>query len=165
MRTLYLVSILAMLALALIACAAGDASLRPSEAKAPRAVQAAPDTGIAAPEIAAAGVIRIVAPLSTTEPDRERSYRSYPAPTGRPGFRKYYQIRCYPGCHSYPETYGQDDASATQPTATPTVDAARAHRSYPAPTGAPGFRKYYQIRCYPGCHTYSSTPEPARIHP
>jgi len=31
---------------------------------------------------------------------RERLYRSYPAPTGLPGFRRYYQMRCYPGCHS-----------------------------------------------------------------
>ena len=44
-------------------------------------------------------------PASTPEPvqiagDPERPYRSYPAPTGLPAFRLYYQKRCYPGCHS-----------------------------------------------------------------
>lgn len=43
-------------------------------------------------------------------------------------------------------------------------DLDRLHRSYPAPTGYPGFRKYYQKRCYPGCHTYG-TPTPDRVHP
>jgi hypothetical protein len=39
-------------------------------------------------------------------------------------------------------------------------------RPYPAPTGLPAFRRYYQIRYYPGCHTYgSATPVPTRIHP
>jgi len=38
----------------------------------------------------------------TPEPTRERLYRSYPAPTGQAGFRRYYQIRCYPGCHTGP---------------------------------------------------------------
>jgi hypothetical protein len=48
-------------------------------------------------------------PASTPEPvqiagDPERPYRSYPAPTGLPGFRLYYQKRCYPGCHTYDES-------------------------------------------------------------
>ena len=43
----------------------------------------------------------------------------------------------------------------------------RLHRSYPAPTGYPGFRKYYQKRCYPGCHTDTTqgTPTPPVTHP
>ena len=42
----------------------------------------------------------------------------------------------------------------------------RQHRSYPAPTGYPGFRKYYQKRCYPGCHyDVSGTPTPQVAHP
>lgn len=41
----------------------------------------------------------------------------------------------------------------------------RAYRSYPAPTGLPGFRRYYQKRCYPGCHSYSGTPVPGQKHP
>ena len=43
----------------------------------------------------------------------------------------------------------------------------RPHRSYPAPTGYPGFRKYYQKRCYPGCHEDSTagTPTPQVTHP
>ncbi|MGQ9599916.1 MAG: hypothetical protein ACUVWZ_10925, partial [Anaerolineae bacterium] len=72
-------------------------------------------------------------PTNTPAPTQTRLIRPYPAPTGLPGFRRYYQIRCYPGCH-----YG--------PTPTP---AQRPYRSYPAPTGLPGFRRYYQIRCYP----------------
>jgi hypothetical protein len=46
-------------------------------------------------------------PTDTPEPvlqvseETDRPFRSYPAPTGYPGFRKYYQKRCYPGCHSY----------------------------------------------------------------
>jgi hypothetical protein len=43
----------------------------------------------------------------------------------------------------------------------------RLHRSYPAPTGYPGFRKYYQKRCYPGCHydATDGTPTPQVTHP
>jgi hypothetical protein len=43
----------------------------------------------------------------------------------------------------------------------------RLHRSYPAPTGYPGFRKYYQKRCYPGCHydAAEGTPTPQVVHP
>jgi hypothetical protein len=164
MRTFYSLGILATVALVLVACAIDDAS-QLTETEHPEVVHIAPDAGIPEPAVAADAVIRVVAPLSTAEPERERPYRSYPAPTGYPGFRKYYQMRCYPGCHSYPTVYPEGETAAAQPTATPTVDTARAYRSYPAPTGAPGFRKYYQIRCYPGCHSYSSTPEPARIHP
>jgi hypothetical protein len=62
---------------------------------------------------------------------------------------------------------------AAMPTSPPTltVEEAQAlqrlHRSYPAPTGYPGFRKYYQKRCYPGCHddSTSGTPTPQVAHP
>ena len=47
---------------------------------------------------------------------------------------------------------------------TPSMTSAsdRPNRSYPPPTGEAGFRRYYQKRCYPGCHV-QSTPTPA--HP
>jgi hypothetical protein len=62
------------------------------------------------------------------------------------------------------------------PAGTPEPARERPYRSYPAPTGQAGFRLYYQKRCYPGCHTYSTpedalgaqaiaTPEPARERP
>ena len=62
---------------------------------------------------------------------------------------------------------------AAMPTSPPTLTAEEAravqrlHRSYPAPTGYPGFRKYYQKRCYPGCHydSTSGTPTPQVTHP
>lgn len=103
--------------------------------------------------------IKAVAPSSTAEPLRERPYRSYPAPTGYPGFRQYYQKRCYPGCHSYGTPAATPEAVVV---VEPTQE--RPHRSYPAPTGYPGFRQYYQKRCYPGCHSYG-TPAPTRVHP
>jgi len=58
---------------------------------------------------------------------------------------------------------------ADSPTATPEVASAseRPYRSYPAPTGYPAFRKYYQKRCYPGCHydVTAGTPTPQAVHP
>jgi hypothetical protein len=62
---------------------------------------------------------------------------------------------------------------AAMPTSLPPLTAEEAqvlqrlHRSYPAPTGYPGFRKYYQKRCYPGCHDdgTSGTPTPQVAHP
>jgi hypothetical protein len=170
MRFFYLLGILALLIVALIACGSGDASLPRSETELPEVVQAALESPPQQQMAEVPEVIRVVAPLSTDEPARERPNRSYPAPTGAAGFRKYYQMRCYPGCHSYPATYGQSEAPTAQPTATPTVGRERPNRSYPAPTGAPGFRKYYQMRCYPGCHSYpaaygESTPEPTKVHP
>jgi len=103
MRTFYSLGILATVALVLVACAIDDAS-QLTETEHPEVVHIAPDAGIPEPAVAADAVIRVVAPLSTAEPERERPYRSYPAPTGYPGFRKYYQIRCYPGCHTYSST-------------------------------------------------------------
>lgn len=104
-------------------------------------------------------------PAATGEAGRHRDYRSYPAPTGAAGFRRYYQIRCYPGCHTGATPAAPADASVDT-VALDQGSTERPYRSYPAPTGAPGFRRYYQIRCYPGCHTYpAATPEPTRIHP
>ena len=55
------------------------------------------------------------------------------------------------------------------PSSTPAVVPAgnRLYRSYPAPTGYPGFRKYYQKRCYPGCHydATEGTATPQAVHP
>jgi len=77
-------------------------------------------------------------------------------PFGAPGrptedtFRRYYQIRCYPGCHEVQKTKPSTEMSQS-------------------PWGAPGkpsadtFRRYYQIRCYPGCHTEQKGPRP--VHP
>jgi hypothetical protein len=105
--------------------------------------------------------------LATSRPDRPRYYKSYPAPTGLPGFRKYYQRRCYPGCH-----YGYNVVTPTPQTEThavPSVEPTRTryYKSYPAPTGQPAFRKYYQRRCYPGCHYGGTviTPSPGIVHP
>jgi hypothetical protein len=129
MKQALLISLFVVLVLALIACFPNAMSIE-VEAPVHMAIKAALPTG-------------------TPEPIRERPNRSYPAPTGYPGFRVYYQKRCYPGCHSYP--------SAT-PTSISAIEASqeRPYRSYPAPTGYPGFRVYYQKRCYPGCHTYST---------
>ena len=107
------------------------------------------------------------APVGTPDPERQRYYKSYPAPTGQAGFRKYYQKRCYPGCH-YGNAIVTPETSAethTLPEAKPTQ--VRYYRSYPAPTGEAGFRKYYQKRCYPGCHYGGQvvTPEPNAVHP
>ena len=115
--------------------------------------------------------------LGTPGLERERPYRSYPAPTGRAGFRKYYQKRCYPGCHS--GNTGSTPTTLADTHKVPTAEIPEAktaegqptrprfYKSYPAPTGAPGFRKYYQKRCYPGCHTGYEvvTPGPTSVQP
>jgi len=52
----------------------------------------------------------------------------------------------------------------TQASETPTL-------TVEPPFGAPGkpsartFRRYYQIRCYPGCHVTQKGPVPTRVHP
>ena len=63
------------------------------------------------------------APSSGVEPagNPERLYRSYPAPTGFPGFRKYYQKRCYPGCHYDAPASGAPEAEVPEGTPTPQV--------------------------------------------
>jgi len=115
--------------------------------------------------------------LGTPGLERERPYRSYPAPTGQAGFRKYYQKRCYPGCHSgnpvaTPATLA--DTHKVPPAEGPEAKAVEAqptrpryYKPYPAPTGAAAFRKYYQKRCYPGCHygDQAVRPGPTAIHP
>ena len=79
------------------------------------ATLAAQPTGTPAPDLRATVLSAVDAtmtaqPTSTPEPvlisetDRERPYRSYPEPTGFPGFRLYYQIRCYPGCQRHAGT-------------------------------------------------------------
>ncbi len=161
MRPFYLLGILAILIAVLVACGTGDAPVSEQETEPPGAVEPVLATDEPLQEMAESAVAEIAAPLSTAEPDQERLHRSYPAPTGYPGFRKYYQKRCYPGCHYDATKSGESDTSIAQPT----VSAERVHRSYPAPTGYPGFRKYYQKRCYPGCHYDSSDAEPTRVHP
>jgi hypothetical protein len=125
------------------------------------------DTLDAKPGSAAHAMAEEIYAAGTPEPTRVRAYRSYPAPTGLPGFRKYYQKRCYPGCHYGEPIVTPSAATDVEPSPTPTPTRVRAYRSYPAPTGLPGFRKYYQKRCYPGCHYGESvvTPMPAKVHP
>jgi hypothetical protein len=146
-----LVAIVALLAL----CLLGMVALIPGET-----LQAEPGS-------AAHTTSKGIYAADTPEPERVRPYRSYPAPTGLPAFRKYYQKRCYPGCH-----YGQPVVTPSvekdaEPTPTPEATRVRVYRSYPAPTGLPGFRKYYQRRCYPGCHYGQPviTPIPNQVHP
>ena len=161
MRHFSLFGILVILVAVLVACGTGDAAQSPGETEASGAVHSSLATSEPPEATAEPAVAQISVPLTTAEPTRERLYRPYPAPTGEPAFRKYYQKRCYPGCHYGPAT--SDEYSA--PTAQPTVSAERPYRTYPAPTGYPGFRKYYQKRCYPGCHYDSSAAEPTKVHP
>ena len=112
-----------------------------------------------------ASIESAVQPTGTAEASRERLYRSYPAPTGYPGFRRYYQKRCYPGCHTYGASATTESAKETPTRAVSELSHDRPYRSYPAPTGFAGFRRYYQKRCYPGCHTYGVTPVATVVHP
>ena len=160
MRRFSLFGILVILVAVVVACGSGDTK-SPGDSDAPEVVQASLATSEPSEAPAEPAVVEIAVPLATAEPTRERLYRSYPAPTGYPGFRVYYQKRCYPGCHYSSSTSDQESV----PTAQPTVSAERPYRSYPAPTGYPGFRKYYQKRCYPGCHYDSSAAEPTKVHP
>ena len=113
MKTLPLGILLAFTLLVLSACAANSTPEPDLEATVQAAVQSTLDaqpTDTPAPDLQATLVAAVEATL-TAQPTRpavdapevasarERPYRSYPAPTGYPGFRKYYQKRCYPGCH------------------------------------------------------------------
>lgn len=165
MKKLFLLGSLVLLGLALVACGSGDTTLAEPKTAGPTVVQVAAPSAPPEPGTPEPAVVEVAAPIDTPEPVRERSYRSYPAPTGYPGFRVYYQKRCYPGCHSYPATPGPDEVSQAQPTEVSSTVRERPYRSYPAPTGYPGFRVYYQKRCYPGCHSYPGEAAPTRVHP
>jgi hypothetical protein len=96
-------------------------------------------------------------PAPVVQTDETLTPTSEP-PFGAPGkpsedtFRRYYQIRCYPGCHEVQKDRPSNEMSQS-------------------PWGAPGkpsddtFRRYYQIRCYPGCHETQKGPQPTRVHP
>ena len=116
---------------------------------------------------AAAGVVQATDAVNPPATERDRLHRPYPAPTGQAGFRKYYQKRCYPGCHYGVATPTPPIAADTHDVAAGQPDRPRYYKSYPAPTGQAGFRKYYQKRCYPGCHYGSAvvTPIPSVFHP
>ena len=105
--------------------------------------------------------------MPTLGATRDRAFRSYPAPTGAAGFRRYYQKRCYPGCHYGSAVAAPAATAATHGQAVTAPTRVRAYRSYPAPTGAAGFRLYYQKRCFPGCHYggIAVTPLPTKLHP
>ncbi len=115
MKNLGLLFVFVILILALVACDEKDSSAVNLDATIQAAVEATLDAQPAdtpLPDLDAtiqSAVLATIAaqPTSTPQPmlsaatERERPYRSYPAPTGLPGFRLYYQKRCYPGCHSY----------------------------------------------------------------
>jgi hypothetical protein len=107
--------VLVILSLALVACDKVDSSAVDLDATIQAAVEAtlaAQPADTPVPDLNATIQSAVHAtieaqPTSTPQPalsaatERERAYRSYPAPTGLPGFRVYYQKRCYPGCHTY----------------------------------------------------------------
>jgi hypothetical protein len=115
MRHLGLLLVLSVLFLALVACGQDDSSRVDLDATIQAAVEATlaaqpadtPVPDLNATVLAAVQATIAAQPTSTPQPvlsaatERERPYRSYAAPTGLPGFRLYYQKRCYPGCHSY----------------------------------------------------------------
>jgi len=86
MRLFYLLGILVILAAVLVTCSMCDTSQSKRETELPEAVQATLATSEPPQEMAVPAVVKIAAPLSTAEPAQERLYRSYPAPTGYPGF-------------------------------------------------------------------------------
>jgi len=136
MKYIYLLACLLLIGLLLIACNQGDDQTSDVEAtnQAVLATNAAAMDALEAMEqqLAAEATAQVEAetkmelaveatvqvaveatlaaqPADTPEPvqiadDSERPYRSYPAPTGLPGFRLYYQKRCYPGCHTDDES-------------------------------------------------------------
>jgi hypothetical protein len=118
-------------------------------------------------EAAAHPAVEGIKLVGTPGPARERPNRSYPAPTGYPAFRRYYQKRCYPGCHYGSAAPAPTSTPHTPPPALSAQTRERPNRSYPAPTGYPAFRRYYQKRCYPGCHYGGDvvTPVATKIHP
>lgn len=131
MKTLRLSVLLAFLLFALAACSSNSTPAPDLEATVQAAVRATLDaqpTDTPAPDMQATLVAAVEATVTAheaasaqpTSPSSgalkvanagDRPYRSYPAPTGYPGFRKYYQKRCSPGCHN----------DATEGTPTPQV--------------------------------------------
>jgi hypothetical protein len=123
----------AIVVLALVAClqSTTPTEVPPAEptANVPLTVQAAVDATLVAqptdtpgPDVQATVEVAVQATLTAEASSaaeevasaRERAYRSYPAPTGFPGFRRYYQKRCYPGCH-YDAAQGTPTPQATHP--------------------------------------------------
>ena len=128
MKILRLSALLAFTLLAISACVAHSTPAPDLEATIQAAVQSTLDaqpTDTPAPDMQATLVAAVEATL-TAQPTHsasdsskvasagERPYRSYPAPTGYPGFRKYYQKRCYPGCH-YDASEGTPTPQAVHP--------------------------------------------------
>ena len=119
MKTLRLSVLLALLLVAIAACASESTPAPDLEATVQAAVQATLDaqpTDTPAPDLQATLVAAVEATVvahetASAQPTSsssdavqvasagDRPYRTYPAPTGYPGFRKYYQKRCSPGCH------------------------------------------------------------------
>jgi hypothetical protein len=128
MKALHLSALLVFALLALSACLASSTPAPDLDATVQAAVQSTLDaqpTDTPAPDMQATLVAAVEATLtaqpaspSSDSPEvasaGERLHRSYPAPTGYPGFRKYYQKRCYPGCH-YDATEGTPTPQAVHP--------------------------------------------------
>jgi hypothetical protein len=106
MKYLYLVSLVIFLAIAfgLVACDQSSPTVVDREAQTPSTAQPT-DTPTPIPTLSSEEILQVAAKATQQviqgQPTEIRPYRSYPAPTGLPGFRRYYQMRCYPGCHSY----------------------------------------------------------------
>ena len=128
MKTLHFGILLAFTLLIVSACVANSTPELNLEATVQAAVQSTLDaqpTDTPAPDMQATLVAAVEATLTAQPPSPaadapeiasagERPYRSYPAPTGYPGFRKYYQKRCSPGCH-YDAAEGTPTPQAVHP--------------------------------------------------
>jgi len=109
MKRFCVLSLLLLLALMLFACgqdATPEIDLDATVQAAVQGTQAARPASTPTPDLPATVMAAVEATVSARQlqsasdsSDSERLYRSYPKPTGYPGFRKYYQKRCYPGCH------------------------------------------------------------------
>ena len=124
----------------------------------------------------AVAILALVACLSSTTPDADTSAEptadlpltvqaavdatlaAQPTDTPSPNLQATVEVAVL-------ETLSAHATSSALPEPEVAIASDRPHRSYPAPTGAPGFRKYYQKRCYPGCHYGASAAEPTRVHP
>jgi hypothetical protein len=115
MKYFYVLAVLALIAGILVACGGDDepeVDVQSTVEAALESTQVAQPSATPQPDLDATVVWSVQAtldarPVNTPEADlisnqqEGRPHRSYPAPTGYPGFRRYYQKRCYPGCHTY----------------------------------------------------------------
>ena len=111
MKRFYLFSLVLVAGLTLVACYQNAEPTIDTDATIEAAVEATltaqptntpPDT--AATVQAAIEATQAAQNTTDIASASDRPYRTYPEPTGQPGFRRYYQKRCYPGCHVPPAT-------------------------------------------------------------